>query len=470
MATSNVVVNVVDVGQGQCTFVEVYDNASTPKLTNALLFDCGSDKTSDETQTNLDYIVTKVQELDDPGFDCIFFSHSDKDHISLTRYVVDELAKAIAPKLPKVKEVWYGGAHVKYTKYGFNILDELVSKKYCASANMKSTPSNYTGYDPTSKAYTNHLWTSADNTVKVYPIASNVVSDDPDWDDNDAVYGTSTAEQKNQVSMVCGLYFGGASYVICGDATNKTMAAINTLFTAGTTVFDKNNMLTLPHHGSRATGLAVKSSATASFGAIMVVNTFSSTLKSKTITVSAFQKHRHPSLELMNQFIPTITTPILRDPRLVQKNAHRATAYADIDLGTNSGITIFKNVVYSFETNTNVFTTRYYDGATTFSYNLGFLQKAKKSDGVVLGQTINGFASWKFQTDTSGNFTIGGYSNMSSALFTGPAVTTSSVRNDVEAKNMEQSIAKLGRQIRINRVRKPASSSGQFRSKLKHFT
>lgn len=461
MATGNVVVNVVDVGQGQCTFVEVYDNASTPKLTNALLFDCGSDKTSDETQTNLNYIVSKVQELDEPGFDCIFFSHSDKDHISLTRYVVDELAKAITPKVPKIKEVWYGGAHDKYTKYGFNILNYLVSQKYCANANLKSTPSNCTGYDISTKNYTKPLWQSADTTVTVYPIVSNVVSDDPDWDDNDATFGTTTAEEKNQVSMVCGLYFGGASYVICGDATNKTMAAIDVLFSAGTTVFDNTNMLTLPHHGSRATGLAVKSSATASTLAIAVVDTFSALIKAKTTSVSAYEKHRHPSLELMNHFIPTITSPILRDPRLKEKNAHRAVAYFDVALTQPSGWSLH-NTSYTFDTNTNVFATRYYNGADFLSYNLGSTSVVG-TQGLapsLITIAINGFASWKYQTDTSGNFTLGGYANLSSAIFTAPAVTTA-----VEVEEVPKELT-TGR---IRMPRKPVSPAGNFQRRLKHF-
>jgi len=55
MATGKMKLTVIDVGQGQCTFMELYDDTSpTPKLINTLLFDCGSNKKSDVTEANLD--------------------------------------------------------------------------------------------------------------------------------------------------------------------------------------------------------------------------------------------------------------------------------------------------------------------------------------------------------------------------------------------------------------------------------
>lgn len=461
MAIDNVIVNVLDVGQGQCTFVELYDDSTPAKLIHALLFDCGSDKKSNETYINLDYIVTKIQELDEPGFDCIFFSHSDKDHISLTRYVVDNLAKKIAPKVPKVKEVWYGGAHEKYTKSGFNILDHLVDEKFCTNDDLKSTSNDYSGYDRTTEWFDEYLWKSGDSSVFVSAIVSNVISDDPDFDDEDfSPLIARTAEELNRVSMVCYLYFGGSSYVICGDATNKTMAAINTRFAgAEGDTFDDNNMLTLPHHGSRATGLAVKSSADASDGAIEVVDTFAALVQAQTTTVSAYEKHRHPSLELMNHFIPTITTPILRDTRLKMKNAHRATAYIDIKLVQPKGWSLVRTA-YSFDTQTNVFTTRYSKPMTWFSYNLGDKYVLKK-EYFPFGQqeALDEFACWQYETDTNGDFTLAGYANMSSGIFTSPS--------EDELTAMDADFQLPERKIPL--PRKPITTSNQILNRLKHF-
>src|ERR1700755_1243236 len=234
MATGNVIVTVVDVGQGQCTFVEIYDTSSPPKLTNTLLFDCGSDKESDETVKNLDYIVSKVLTMAKPGFDRIYFSHSDNDHISLTWYVLSQINKT---KKPVVQEVWYGGAWSKFTKRGFNILDYINEQKFCATSKIQGFNSNATDYVIKSKKYEYWNWNNSDKSIYVYSIAANVLSDDPDWDDNDVVINMKVAEELNRVSLIAGLYYNTSSFVICGDATNKTMAAGNGLFTTGTHVF-----------------------------------------------------------------------------------------------------------------------------------------------------------------------------------------------------------------------------------------
>lgn len=423
MATGEVHVSVVDVGQGQCTFVEIYD--TTGKLAQTLLFDCGSDKLSTETQTNLKYIADKVSSMDTPAFDCIVFSHSDKDHI----YLMYDLLKKFDSK-PEIKEVWYGGYRPQYTKYGHNILDDLQSDYGVLDAQMKSPKAGDTGYDTTTKKYNTYFWKSPDEKVVIRPIKSNVISDDPDIDDGGDITVRTTAESKNRVSIVCGLYYAGASYVICGDATSKTMASINTLFSDGTTVFDRNLMLTIPHHGSRATGFAVSSSRDASDAAIEVVDTFSGIMKANSISVSAYEKHRHPSLELMNRFIPTVVSPILGDPRLKEVNAHRITAYLDIDLDQPSGWTLVKGASYDFDSKTNTFTTKYSHLITFFAYNLGDTSVKKSKGRKDISVAINEFASWKYETQTDGSFLLGGYPNLSSASFTTAAVASLSLREE----------------------------------------
>lgn len=421
MATGNVIVSVVDVGQGQCTFVEIYDTAGTTLL-HTLLFDCGSDKQSTETQNNLKWIADKVSSMATPTFDAVFFSHSDKDHIILMWDLLEKFSVPLA-----IKQVWYGGARVNYTKYGYNILDYLESAKYCPAKEIKSLKSNSTNYDASAKAYGENLWQSDDKSVTVYAIAANVLSDDPDWDDNDVVAPESQAEALNRVSMVCGLYYAGSSYVICGDATNKTMGAIVNLFTAGTTVFDKNVMTTLPHHGSRATGLAVPSAYLASSTAVGVVDNFATLMKSMIMTGSAYEKHHHPSLELMSHFIPTLAAPVLRDPRFKGKNVHSLRTNMDLDLYYPSGIAIWRNFYSTFETQTNTYLTRY---CATFSffygYNLGSAStKVTDTAGMVSSSTpLNEFACWVFTTGSGGTTTLEGKSNLAAATFTSAPTTT----------------------------------------------
>ncbi len=472
MATGNVIVTVIDVGQGQCTFVEIYNTSTTPKLVHALLFDCGSDKTSDETYTNLDYIATKVLTMDTPGFDCIFFSHSDKDHISLTRYVLDKIWETTKPV---IGEVIYGGAYAKYTKNSFNILAYILKSKFCSASKVVAMNSNATNYDQSSKSYSDHLWRSSDNSVYVYGIVANVLSDDPDWDDNDLDVTGKTAEALNRVSMICGLYYAGSSYVICGDATHKTMGAVNNLFSGGTTVFDLNRMTTLPHHGSRATGFAVASSAKASTTAKLVVTTFSATLKSQILTISSFEKHKHPSLELMNCFLPTITTPFLRDPRLKETNAHRLEANIDITLAQPKGWSLLKTY-YSFDTTSCMFGTRYSQSMTWFSYNLGASSVAQ-AKGVTGSSVINEFACWQFKTLSTGNLLLGGYASLTLplVLFTAAATTAVAQKTGITALPntdiTETIISPVSVRIkeRPQPALRPAQVQSQFHNQLNHF-
>jgi hypothetical protein len=488
MATGNVIVTVVDVGQGQSTFVEIYDDATPAKLKHALLFDCGSDKPSPQTPTNLNYIAAKALLLDEPGFDCIFFSHSDKDHISLTRAVLDKIKET---KKPVIKEVIFGGAYSKYTKYGFNILEHIEEEGYCATDKICTLASNFTNYNYAigKKKFEGNLWESTDGSIIVYTIVGNVLSSNPDWDDSDLDVEGANAEALNRVSVIAGLYIKGpgntyTSYVICGDATNITMAAVNSLFEGGTTVFNKNMMTTMPHHGSRATGLAVKSGKDASDISAKTVDDFAKNLKSFTLSISAYEKHHHPSLELINHFIPTITTPIIRDARLVQKNTHRITAYVDIDISTGTAIFIFRGLSYSFESETNSFSTRYSNLGFNFSYNLGTAQ-AKASTGVVVTvplTVINEFACWQYTTKADGTTTFGGYPNLATplAIFTSaplvgllakqlnePLITAQMTEQFLE--HIEVPVSTFRIKQKSQAVKTQAVTSSSIQNKLKHF-
>jgi len=464
MATGKMKLTVIDVGQGQCTFMELYDDTSpTPKLINTLLFDCGSNKKSDVTEANLDYIAQIASSKKTPGFDAIFFSHSDTDHTNLTKDLLDKIQDKIKPKKLAIGEVWFAGAHSLYTKKvkagggwkSFNILDHIEEKGYCATNEIYALDSNYSGYDVKSDSFTAYLWRTSDKALVVRPIVANALSAEPDWDENNEDVTGHTAEEKNRISLICGLFYKGSSYVICGDATNATMAAVADKFSKpNSTIFDNNKMSTLPHHGSRRTGLAVDHGKDASDEAIKVVKTFAKLLKSRYLTDSAYEKHRHPSLELMSLFPPVRKEPFLRDPRLKQKNSHRFTAYNDIDVKTNT-LTLTKSAAYTFETLTNTFTTRYWDETITYSYNLGD-KNAKSSEGVVKGEVINPFACWAFIIRANGETTIEGYADMNKADFTVGATTSE-----------EQTVPTPLLAAPIPRP--PAAPPPQFQRRLKQF-
>lgn len=433
MATGYIVLTVVDVGQGQCTFLEVYDDTKpTAKLVHTVMMDCGSDKKSDDTPTNLKYIADKVASMATPAFDCIIFSHSDKDHISLTQDVLDLIP---AKSKPVVKKVVYGGHYDQYNKAGTNILNDLKKNGYCTKKEIVSPGSYKSNYiKKTGKYNTTPLWQSPDKAVKIYAIVANVLSNNPDWDDQTLNLWGSKAEEKNRVSIICGLYYAGTSYVICGDATNVTMSVTNKHF-KGTTVFDTNGMTTVPHHGSRATAYAVSRWYDPSDDAVEVVDTFAALLKSQTLSVSAFEKHRHPSMMLLSAFMPTLKKPFLRDARLKAKNTHRLSAYVDIDIEIRpkpapkspkkkakvAGEMLNQEYTWSFDSTTCTFTTRYTDDATIYVYDLGEKQ-CDDSPGVndnaitSIPEVINPHACWQWIGYSDGRVTLGGYSKLSMPL------------------------------------------------------
>ncbi|MEM1321264.1 MAG: hypothetical protein AAGG75_13495, partial [Bacteroidota bacterium] len=434
MTIAKVDVNVVDVGQGQCTFVEIYD--TTGKLTNTLLFDCGTDKASDQTDANLNYIAGKIYGMDSPTIDRIIFSHSDNDHISLTRPLLNKLEKLYKPSNAKpkfkVKQVVYGGNQSDYTKAGRNILETLVNDGYCVQGNVSGLNSNYTQYNSAQKEFTKSIWESPDanHDVKVHVLVANTESARPNIN---AASGpppakkSRTSEVLNRVSIVCALFYKEICYVICGDATNRTMAWANLFLSPSgqlPEVFQDNTMTTLPHHGSRKTGLTVSKNQNASDSNIEIIETFAKILQSDTISISSYELHEHPSLELINRFKPPLTAPLIRDPRLQQDNAHRIQCYYDQDLIITAPlVTLTENLSYTFDTQSNIFGTRYSGDDPYLTYNFGS-DSAQSASGVNTPQPINSHASWKYTTQANGDTTLVGVPDLQSTKFTESPTTT----------------------------------------------
>ncbi len=205
-------------------------------------------------------------------------------------------------------------------------------------------------------------------------------------------------------------------YVICGDATLRTMALVNNYFINEKKKFNKNIMVTLPHHGSRTTGLGVSAAENAANNAKSMVVTFSGILKSKTITASAYDKHHHPSLEVIQLFVPQTTPqPVLKDSRLgLGNNVHKARANIDNKLVFNSKEVESKYT--TFNTNKNLFTTNY-SGLSEFEYNFTDNPYAIIPP-ITPNIPINEFACWIYTTDKNLNTTLAGKENLYAAPFT----------------------------------------------------
>lgn len=352
MATTYIKVNIIDVGQGQCTFVEVYTdpnpNSNTDAPTHTLMFDCGSDAHSPQNNKNLYYIEQILSLMDFPAIDCLVFSHSDSDHISLINTLINK-----HPNLP-IKTVWYGGNYEQYAKNNTNILETLVENGFCNSDDIGGLYANHSFRDNGDDESVNYLWRSEDGEVELYPIVANVLIAKPDF--KSSLYldvpVLKTSESLNRASIICGLKFSNSTYVICGDATNVTMGAFNTLFSGPTIdpLFTNIVMTTIPHHGSRTTGLRSNCSQGVRYRAAGIVNRFVCLLQSRTYTVSSFQQHNHPSLQLLSYFKPSCPNPCIRDNRLLESNSHLLVLNEDLNSGS------YHNAI----TSNNIFGTDYF--------------------------------------------------------------------------------------------------------------
>lgn len=474
MATSSIQVNVIDVGQGQCTFVEIYDDSI--KLVQTLLFDCGTNSGHRDdgiVDENLNYIARQISKMEVPALNGVFFSHGDTDHTNLSVALLGKINELLVPlgKTLTVTTVWYGGARKDYTKNSVNIIN-ILEKDYAAT--IYGDKANDTSYDRTTGQFDPEkvMWKSFDDEVKVYAILTNGLSNDPDWDEEEeeGIPLGKDAEERNRVSLVCALYYKGASYVICGDATHNTMAAINSLFDGGTWVFNNNHMTTLPHHGSRATGFAVKSSEEASDAAIDVVKTFASNMGSKTITVSAYKRHSHPSLQLMNYFTPYTTSPVIVDFRLKAEKSHLLSAYIDNGLAKANGEKVPRTYT-TFETRSNMFSTKYFYGDIMFSYQIGKSKTAGQSYGA--SSAINQFACWQYDVTSSG-YVLRGFPSLAegSLAFTMPTSTLLPEKKSMREVESEASEVKV-KTVRTRQTSKktyhPIANRNRFGNRVKQY-
>ncbi len=359
MATAKLLVTVLDVGQGQGTFVEVYNTLG--QLTNTLLFDLGSLKAKKTAGgTSIGYI-TKILDssqtpttMSVPTIDYLSLSHADGDHVNLIMTMIKSVEDKTG-KTMKFGKIRFGGIKDWYAAIFFVELGKRCTDIIPLNLNHQAYNTLTTNYEA--------IWDA--NEVYAYVILANVPDkaattvfkkDKPD------------VELANCVSIISTVYFKdqkGAAYqfFVNGDATFTTFEGFNNIYSF-LPKFENVQMVTLPHHGSRRTTFGLSSgSADASSASKKVVQTFSNKIGGKTATASAevFGNYHHPSLDVISAFLsPTDTKPWYSDPDL-DFGRHYLTAFLDIPLKDAKGNQ--KDGVYSsFETEINVYTTLYCSG------------------------------------------------------------------------------------------------------------
>jgi hypothetical protein len=434
MDVSAIQVVVVDVGQGQCTFVMAWDTSAPAKLIHTLLFDCGTTKRSrNETAWNVQWIANTLGLMDVPTIDLLVFSHSDEDHISLMPELLADYSRTGRPAL-RILETWFAGDPQLYvvtdpgTRAEVNLLDELKNQGYCGS--FRWPKFNESQFNRTTKTFDEVMWRSADGSVEVNMLVGNVISGWPGRFTGTG-FGTS-GEQKNRVSLVNRISFKGTDYIVCGDATNCTMGWVNWYFEGVS--FPDVPMVTLPHHGSRSTGLKGKSTVTSDNArAIVTARTFAGVCNGQTVTVSAFAHHGHPSMDLASIFVPA-SLPVVKDSRL-DTNSHAMVSYVDLPLQYQGGLRVGEDAYKTYFTQANLYGTFYYnvDHPTSFGYSYGrtyAVSNIPATRRAAPAPALNPHACWVYTSNGTGGGLYGvTFLNATAApygtVFTGATVTRS---------------------------------------------
>jgi hypothetical protein len=331
MATHKVDFSVLDVGQGSCNYVEIFDEGGA--LTNNLLIDLGTNSSQAIAAANLkllrERIIARGRYLD-----VLILTHGDTDHYNMIASILEAFGPPAANQIGMVR---YGGPSWRYAKG--RLITTL--KKYTAPlngvTNLLPFTASQTGYDATKNPVWSSIWKAGDEDAapKLHLIVANTPN--PEKDPADLTKRQSMhPEAVNTRSVVAGLEWDRYWIIATGDATATTLADINNILAmADVSSFPKTFMLTLPHHGSRKTTYNLKkASLVPKDENRAVVNSFLDKFSPRTISISAAEKtHHHPSMYMIRQFADKMVPkdPFWWDEKLAIEQ-HFLTSWIDLTI------------------------------------------------------------------------------------------------------------------------------------------
>ncbi|HEY9284059.1 MAG TPA: MBL fold metallo-hydrolase [Pyrinomonadaceae bacterium] len=363
-------VQVLDVGQGSGNLIEVYNGTATP--THLVLIDLGSEFATVKTagRAAAQYVVDKLKLMKPPTLDALILSHSDNDHINLLAVLLENFdppsAKNPTKPVLTIKKIFYGGSRPKYTK---NKTDYLtLAEKYLPPGVKNGTvtwSNDESGW--VSKPGGWKYFHQSDD-VYFYLVIGNVGYAGVD---RSAVSRTPTRPNGysiNSKSLVVNVYYARNDNLITGDATGLTILKCNkVLEDAGALACF---MVTMPHHSSERTTFnfttSVRKDQTL---AEKSLEKFVGYVNAQTISASADQNEgfKHPSMRVMSYFWPKLSSTVwFKDDALKGTNNHFCNAYLlEHKYQFNKSATSSEKWPpadgwYSVQTQRNIFTTRYF--------------------------------------------------------------------------------------------------------------
>ncbi|HYD37935.1 MAG TPA: hypothetical protein VEA60_10000 [Allosphingosinicella sp.] len=348
---------VLDVGQGACNYVELYD--SPTHVAYNMLVDLGTNSSFAVATPAVNWLTNQIKDRPDPKVNVMLLTHGDTDHFNL----VSRLFPALGPpSQAQIGMVRFGGMEKRYTvNRQWDPKRSLITalKAYCPDVLPMGTEwSSYTPGDPPTWT---RIWPA---TVEAGDAQLFVFMANAPHAQDESLKSTRrkdhNAEATNAKSLVFGLLWANRLFVGTGDATAATLSKVNALIPV---LGVPTTMLTMPHHGSRKTTYDLKSADNIpDHEAVQVVQTFLDIFKPWTISISADEKgHHHPSLATIEQFSRVTTpTPFWKDPSLAD-NRHYLTAWIDWNLATTGATPWPTKWQYgTLETSSNLYCTLYY--------------------------------------------------------------------------------------------------------------
>jgi len=306
---SGVYFRVLDVGQGSCNLVRIYDDDEF--LSHLLLIDLGTNSSQKIARDNLEWIREQIL-ANNRYLDALIVTHGDTDHYNMIAKILPALGPPTGHQIGMVR---YGGPAWRYKR------GQLITTLATYTQDIGSFTPSQTGYALDDGPKWDPIWATGDDPDDV--VLQLIIANTPHARDPVSMvkYQKMNAEAVNTKSVVLGVEWRNRWVVATGDATSTTLGAINGLLEDELNPLPQNFMMTVPHHGSRKTTYDLKlASNIPDAAARYVVDTFLEKFEPLSFSISAGEKrHHHPSMYLIEQFadhLPSPQPPYWEDPEL----------------------------------------------------------------------------------------------------------------------------------------------------------
>ncbi|MEI2384419.1 hypothetical protein [Breoghania sp. JC706] len=320
MTVGSITFHVLDVGQGACNFVEIFNEDGD--VSHIMLIDLGTNSSQKIATENIAWLREQI-ENNNNYLDVLVLTHGDTDHYNMIAKILPAFGPPAGDQIGMVR---YGGPAWRYKR------GALITTLGGYTGDIGSFTPSQSGYAPDDDPVWEPIWQTGDEADDAF--LQLIIANTPHPRDpaSFAKYQSMNAEAVNTKSVVLGLEWDGHWIVATGDATSTTLGAIDDLL-ENEDDLPKTFMMTVPHHGSRKTTYDLKNASDIPDNlARGVVDDVLMRFEPYTYSISAGEKrHHHPSMYLVEQFADNIYSDVTYwgDPDL-DNGRHFLTSWIDL--------------------------------------------------------------------------------------------------------------------------------------------